>query len=237
MNDKFQTDCLNEVVRKVRAAKKDAPSQRKLFKTGYSFSAIQTNEQILIWDFIWNSGPDIWTMLQAFFYCENLLKKDTELISVWPVIKKWQDKVDNWGLSDCLSKIFSKLLEIDPGLVYQTLSQWNKSEDPWKRRQSLVSLIYYSSVRKTVLPFKKQIKFIRKLLPDENYFVQKGVGWTLRELGNVYPDSTWNFILDNVKKISLIAFTAAIEKLDKTKKEKLIQIRKGIRSYDLPRPG
>jgi 3-methyladenine DNA glycosylase AlkD len=101
-----------------------------------------------------------------------------------------QDMVDNWALSDSLSKIYSKIFEIDSELIYPVLSDWNKSENPWKRRQSIVSLLYYSSTRKNVLPFIKYIRLIKRLLTDDDYYVQKGVGWTLRELGNVYSEET-----------------------------------------------
>ncbi len=44
--------------------------------------------------------------------------------------------------------------------------------------------------------------------------------------GIVYPDKTWEFLLENVKLISPTAFSASIEKLDKDKKDLLKQIRK-----------
>jgi 3-methyladenine DNA glycosylase AlkD len=226
MGNKFLIGCLNEVAMKVNATRKNAPSQRRLFRNGYSFSRLQINEQIDIWDYVWNSRKDFWIMIQAFFYCETLLKKEKELILIWPIVKKWQEKVDNWALSDSLSKIYSKILELDPGLVYPLLIEWNKAEDAWKRRQSLVSLNYYSSIRKKNLSFYKQILLVKNLLRDDHYYVQKGVGWALRELGNIYPAQTWSFLQENVKQISSIDFVAAIEKLQTRKKEKLKQLRR-----------
>jgi 3-methyladenine DNA glycosylase AlkD len=227
MNDKqFLIDCLNEVAKKVNATSKDAPSQRRLFKKGYSFSRLNISEQLAVWDFIWNTGKDFWIMIQAFFYCETLVKKEKELLFIWPVVKKWQDKVDHWALCDCLSKIYSAILELEPGKVYPVLTKWNKAGDPWKRRQSLVSLNYYSSARQSFLPFDQQVVLVKRSLTDDNYYVQKGVGWTLRELGNIYSTKTWNFLMENIAYISPIAFTAAVEKINAAKKEKLKRLRK-----------
>ena len=59
-----------------------------------------------------------------------------------------------------------------------------------------------------------------QLLKDKEYFVQKAVGWTLRESYNVYPKQTFQFIEENVKNISPTAFTTCLEKM--TEKEKTI---------------
>ena len=62
---------------------------------------------------------------------------------MWPVIVGWQDSVDDWGLCDALAKVYTKILEIAPDEVYRVLKRWNVDADLWKRRQSVVSLLYY----------------------------------------------------------------------------------------------
>jgi DNA alkylation repair enzyme len=101
---------LKEVASAVKSAGNDATSLRKTFKRGYSFSLLPVNEQILIWDFIWNNSTGFAVRIQAFFFCEKIFRNEKELVSIWPVIKTWQDKVDNWALSDCLSKIIQEYL-------------------------------------------------------------------------------------------------------------------------------
>ena len=60
----------------------------------------------------------------------------------------------------------------------------------------------------------------------DDYYVQKGVGWALRELHTVYPRETLPFIQLHLKNISPIAFTIAIEKMSLKEKEKLKLLRK-----------
>jgi 3-methyladenine DNA glycosylase AlkD len=55
---------------------------------------------------------------------------------------------------------------------------------------------------------------ITHLLNDKEYYVQKGLGWTLRELRNVYPEQAIAYLQTHIKQIIAIAFTIAIEKLD-----------------------
>ena len=76
------------------------------------------------------------------------------------------------------------------------------------------------------MPFDKLQNMVNTLISDENYFVQKGVGWTLREMGNVYPVETLAYLNEQITLIRPVAFTAAIEKLDTANKDRLKQLRK-----------
>jgi len=113
--------------------------------------------------------------------------------------------------------------------VLPTLRKWNKARFHWKRRQSVVSLLEYAQKRKKVLPYKTLIEFINPLLKDEEYYVQKGVGWTLREIYNVFPQETLGFFYINLHNIKPLAYTAATEKLDKKTKKELNEKRKAFR--------
>jgi 3-methyladenine DNA glycosylase AlkD len=87
-----------------------------------------------------------------------------------------------------------------------------------------VSLIYYSSQREKVLPLKKILDLIQPQLEFDHYYVQKGVGWTLREAYNVYPEKTFALVKKNIGKISAHAFSAATEKMPPKKNRKFSSI-------------
>ena len=67
---------------------------------------------------------------------------------------------------------------------------------------------------------------ITNLLTDKEYYVQKGLGWTLRELHNVYPTDTKQYLKQHIRSVSPIAFTIAIEKLDTASINELKTLRK-----------
>ena len=217
---------LEEVQNKVGCTPKNAVAQRTLVKNNYSFSGQSLAEQLVIWDYIWNHSNDIWTRIQAFLFLELHMKDKNFLSDSWETIKHWQQKVADWGSCDALSKIYTKILEIIPDNVLVQLRQWNKSVNPWDRRQSVVSLLYFSRTKKMVLPYDTIIRLIANLLKDEEYYVQKAVGWSLRELYHVYPLETLHYLNENFQKVSATAFAAATEKLKKEDKEKLKNIRK-----------
>ena len=120
----------------------------------------------------------------------------------------------------------SKILVVAPAKVYPVLAAWNKAENLWKRRQSVVSLLYYSRTKMTYLPFSKLEALITPLLADKEYYVQKGVGWGLRELRNVYPKEAHAYLTKHIRAVSPIAFTIAVEKMAEKEKNILKALRK-----------
>ena len=204
------------------------PKQREIYKAAYGFNTLAPTEQLIIWNEIWQHSNLFEVMTQALFFASQ--HKDAfDTTTLFNVTKNWVTKVDNWAHSDGLSDLFSYLLEKDAALVYPQFKIWNTSSNPWERRQSVVGLLEYSKKRKKVLPVTKLLPLVKSLLDDENYFVQKGIGWTLREIGNVYPTDTWDFLVKHHKTISAIAFSPAVEKLHSSKKEELKQLRKKSR--------
>lgn len=204
------------------------PAQRAIYKKGYSFSTIKPEEQIEIWDTIWQQSNCHDVLTQAIFFWEkHITKIDAE--TAWQHLKTWVGKIDNWAHSDGLSGLYSYLLEVKPSMVLPQMKKWNKSKNPWERRQSAVGLVHYHRKRKEVLPYTTLIPFVENLLDDKDYFVQKGVGWALREIDNIYHKETFAFLKKNYARITGIAFAAASEKLSVKEKEELKNLRKEAR--------
>lgn len=201
------------------------PHLQQAMRKGFSFSSCEPNELANIWDHVWWNSDcyEVMSLSLSWFYDP---KQRHVLIKHWPRLKKWSTKVDNWAHSDTLSGIYARILEDHPEKVYPTLVKWNSSINPWLRRLSMVSLLYYSSQRQKVLPLKKILALIEPQLEFDHYYVQKGVGWTLRETYNVYPKSAFSFMEKNIGKISVHAFSAATEKMSPKEREHLKRLRK-----------
>jgi hypothetical protein len=207
------------------------PAHRLAFRGGYSFSNLPYNEQLLIWDYIWKASNDFWARVHALFFSEKMVMKKEYSSLLWDSTRSWQEDVTNWGLCDGLAKIYTKLLEDLPNEVYAQLQAWNKDSDLWKRRQSIVSLLYFSRTKKKY-PSPAQIEaLIVPLLGDKEYYVQKGVGWCLREYHTVYPRQGKAFLTTHIEKISPIAFTISLEKLSREEKD-LLKLKRSGRKTD-----
>ena len=201
------------------------PGVRSISKTGFSFSKLKPEEQIEIWNEIWQKSNLHEALTLAILFWEKNLD-DLDINKSWNCLKGWTGKIDNWAHSDGLSGLYSDLLETKPSLVLPQLKKWNRSKNPWERRQSVVGLIHYHRKRGKVLPYNTLIPFVENLLGDKDYFVQKGVGWALREIGNVYHKQIFSFLKKHHAQITGIAFAAAAEKLSIPEKEELKTLRK-----------
>jgi 3-methyladenine DNA glycosylase AlkD len=204
----------------------DAATQRNLAKKGYpQLNQLELKQQILILSQIFKQSQILEVKNQCLIFLDQRKMKKLE-VTHWPMLKEWVKYVDNWAHSDGLSSVFSMILQNDLELIYPQLVTWNKSKNPWERRQSLVCLFYYSRTRKHFLPFEVAIELINNLLEDKDYYVQKGLGWALREASNVYYDYTLDYILQNAKTLKPVAYSAAIEKLLPHHKEQVKMLRK-----------
>ena len=162
---------LQEAIAHISAIHGNVPLHRSESKRVYSFSGLPFAEQLAIWDELWRSNESFWLRLHAFFFLERNMKNEARLREMWPVIVHWQDYVDDWGLCDALAKIYTRILELAPEEVYAQLTKWNTHPNPWMRRQSVVSLLYYSRTKKQYLS-SDQIKWlIAPLLTDKEYYV------------------------------------------------------------------
>ncbi len=226
INKNFLKTCLYEVEQKVSSIPNNALCQRKLSKSGFNFTELNVTDQLKVWNYIWENSSEFRVKIQAFLFCESKAQNKDFLVKSWKTIKNWQKSIDCWGLSDALSKIYTKILEVIPEEVLPQLEHWNKSPNCWNKRQSLVSLLYFSRTKKIVLPFNIIIQFVSNLLQDDEYYVQKALGWTLKELYNIYPSETQKYLKSNIKVISPIAFSISIKKLEKKDKIILKSMRK-----------
>ena len=82
------------------------------------------------------------------------------------------------------------------------------------------------------MSFELTRQLLTPLLNDKEYFVQKAVGWTLRESYNVYPKKTYVFINEHIRMISPVAFTTCLEKMTEKEKQALKQKRRIKKSPD-----
>lgn len=77
------------------------------------------------------------------FYCEAKIKDHKFLLEAWHIIKHWQINLDNWGDCDSLTKLYTKILELNPQPVFSQIRKWNVSNKLWDRRQSASKLIAF----------------------------------------------------------------------------------------------
>ncbi len=204
-------------------------TMRQLSKQGFGFSALPIEIRLQIWDEIWQNSNSYEVLSQAELFIEYHIKKIKPEV-LWPVLQTWVKRIDNWAHSDSLSSFYSKIFLAFPQEIYGQLMSWSDSDNLWERRQSLVVVACIMRNKKALLSFEESIDSIEKLMMDKEYFVQKGIGWALREIYRHYHEEQLKFLYKSANKMTSTAFATATEKIDALEKENLKQLRKQARS-------
>lgn len=124
---------------------------------------------------------------QKFSYEE--IKELSRLIEISP----WWDSVDK------IQKPFSLWMRMHPELLEKTVLYWNNKELFWYKRIAIIMQLRWKGNTNTNL-------LSHVILDNKNYdefFVQKAIGWILREYSKTNPDWVYNFI--NINSLSKLA--------------------------------
>lgn len=145
----------------------------------------------------------------SFFYSnkDKLTAETFDKLGNW--LEKW---IMNWAHTDVLSGRVLSYFFTHQIIELESLKEWNESESKWKRRAVPVTLI---DVLKTDIPLKKLFSIIEPLMLDTEKFVQKGLGWFLREAWKIYPEETEKFLLKWKDTCGRIIIQYATEKMNK----------------------
>ena len=201
------------------------PELRRKVKEGFSFYKLPEEQVLEVWDALWQTSPYGDVLFAALEFYAPIVKKKVSP-TLWPVVRQWSERVDNWCHSDGLSAIYSRILESYPREIYPQLISWNRSESEWLRRISLVSLIHYSGKNAVFLSPEKVLPLVSNCLDDHRYYVQTAVGWVLREMSLVYGKEIINYLGTHAEQISTPAFSRAVERLNNKEKIRLRDLRK-----------
>lgn len=153
-------------------------------------------------------------------------QKSEFLIKNHKKILSWATEVDNWAHADGLCSIYARMFEHSSKLILPTYLKWNRHKKSWLRRCSMVGTFYYSRYRINQPSFALAKKLVHPHFTANEYYVQKAVGWTIREMYNVYPIETIKYIENNNFQLSSVAWVAASEKLPMKIKKSILKKRK-----------
>lgn len=116
---------------------------------------------------------------------KELLLEDYEFIEFLLTNQSWWDSVDALA-----SNFLGRYLRLIPSQREIVIKSWRKSENMWLRRSCLIFQLRYKSqtnfelLKSLVLDFKHENEF----------FIQKAIGWSLREYAKTNPVSVRDFV-------------------------------------------
>lgn len=184
--------------------------------------------QLSIWHEVWQTSDWFEVLSMPLLFVRQRAGK-LDARDLLTRLVKWQERIDNWAHSDELAHAFANQLQVQEKEVAALLSSYNRSSNPWDRRQSMVVPIRINRKDGKQLPWTQLESWLLNLLEDKDYFVQKGVGWCLRDLARNFPEKVHRFTDTYVTRLSAPAFATASEKVAPSVKSRWKALRKSAR--------
>jgi 3-methyladenine DNA glycosylase AlkD len=177
------------------------PALRARVKQGFSFSKRPADEVLAVWDVLWQRSPVGDVLFAALAHYEPVVRKQVPP-ALWPVLRGWHARVDNWCHADMLAGLYSRMLAARFDEVYPQLQAWNAEPGEWQRRLSITSLVHYTGKNAVFLASDAMLPLLAACADDPRPAVQMALGWVLRELGRAHPREVAAFLQQHGARMS-----------------------------------
>jgi 3-methyladenine DNA glycosylase AlkD len=118
----------------------------------------------------------------------------------WDLIRSWVPQFDAWTVADHASIAGQKRLVADPSRL-DTVEGWTQSDHMWTRRAALVMTLPWTRLthpKPADLAVRERVLgWAAGYVTDRDWFIQKAVGWWLRDLSKRDPDRVRAFLAEH----------------------------------------
>nr|WP_314114224.1 DNA alkylation repair protein [uncultured Leptotrichia sp.] len=177
------------------------PERREIFK---SFFKEYKNEEKIDWEFVNKCWENKYREFQyiAADYLKNM--KDKLTIDDIPKFKQLILKKSWWDTIDNLDMTIGALALKDSN-VNKILLEWSIDENIWLRRIA----IDHQLLRKEKTNTELLEKILKNNLGQAEFFINKAIGWALRDYSKTNPEWVKNFIEKNKEKMAKLSIKEA----------------------------
>lgn len=177
------------------------PERREIFK---NFFKEYKNEEKIDWEFVNKCWEDKYREFQfvGADYLKNM--KDKLTIDDIPKLKQLILKKSWWDTIDNLDMTIGALALKDSNMN-KILLEWSLDENIWLRRIA----IDHQLLRKEKTDIELLEKILKNNLGQTEFFINKAIGWVLRDYSKTNPEWVKNFIEENKEKMAKLSIKEA----------------------------
>ncbi len=136
---------------------------------------------------------------------------------VW--IERWLVEAETWALVDWLAvPILGTFVEREPDLAHPVLDRWALDSNFWLRRAAMLALLV--PLRAGRGDFDRFAGYALAMLPmtressaEARKFIDKAIGWILREVGRKRPELTRGFLDEHLAELAGLSVREATKSL------------------------
>lgn len=165
-------------------------TQRRVIQKPFLTKAYlpEKEEQINIVKVLWKKPQrefQYFAQELAYKYTKQPEKKDIVLYEFMVINKSWWDTVDFIS-----NKLMGDYFKSYPDQTQRYVEKWVKSDNIWLQRSAILfQLKYREDLDKELLYF-----IIHSLLGSKEFFINKAIGWILREYSRTNPEWVKEFV-------------------------------------------
>ena len=177
------------------------PERRKIFK---NFFKKYKNEEKIDWEFVNKCWENKYREFQyvGADYLKNVKDKltidDIPKLKQLVLEKSWWDTIDNLDMT-------IGALALKDSNVNKILLEWSLDENIWLRRIA----IDHQLLRKEKTNTELLEKILKNNLGQAEFFINKAIGWALRDYSKTNPEWVKNFIEENKEKMAKLSIKEA----------------------------
>ena len=179
----------------------ETPERRKIFK---NFFKEYKNEEKIDWEFVNKCWENKYREFQYIVadYLKNMKDKltrdDIPKLKQLILKKSWWDTIDNLDMT-------IGALALKDSNVNKILLEWSIDENIWLRRIA----IDHQLLRKEKTNTELLEKILKNNLGQAEIFINKSIGWALRDYSKTNPEWVKNFIEKNKEKMAKLSIREA----------------------------
>lgn len=156
--------------------------------------SLSVDERITLASELWTTDIYEARLAAAKLLTQARLRPDED---AWQLICSWVPDFDSWAIADHVCMAGQKRLVADPSRLDE-VETWTTSEHLWTRRAALVITLPWTKQNHPkpdeIVNRERVLGWVASYVDDHKWFIQKAVGWWLRDLSKHDPDRTRAFL-------------------------------------------
>ena len=157
--------------------------------------ALDVPARVALADLLWQTDIFEARLAAAKLLTQARLRPDDT--AAWALIASWVPDFDSWAIADHACMAGQKRLVWEPSRLDE-VERWVQSDHLWTRRAALVITLPWTKQnhpKPAELAARDRILgWAAELVPDHRWFIQKAIGWWLRDLSKHDAPRTRAFI-------------------------------------------
>lgn len=120
--------------------------------------------------------------------------------AIWALLASWVPQFDAWAIADHSCKAIGRRLVAEPSRIDE-VEGWTTHPNMWTRRAALVATLPWTKqnhpTAQDLAIRERVLGWAASYVADRDWFIQKAVGWWLRDLSKHDPDRTRAFLAEH----------------------------------------